>query len=123
MLKKKPEGKEWDEFVRQWYATNHEGKVRLAFSYGVMYATTRHWICDSGSTRKQVKLKLPKNGEYRFQKTMTSLPASWLKVATDSGMPLVIKPWMLPLRKGEIRTSWYKRIYYELLYRFCGRLF
>jgi len=53
--KKKPGGGEWDAFVQSWYEADHEGKVRLAYDHDVSYETCRHWMSDSGSTRKQVK--------------------------------------------------------------------
>lgn len=53
--KKKPEGAAWDEFVESWYMFDHQWKVDLATKYGVTYETAKHWISESGSTRKQVK--------------------------------------------------------------------
>ena len=45
--KKKPEGKEWEEFIREWNATDHAGKVALAMKYGVRYDTAKHWVSDA----------------------------------------------------------------------------
>lgn len=53
--KKKPEGERWKEFVDAWYNSTHENKVKLAQSVGVSYDTAKHWVSESGSTRKQVK--------------------------------------------------------------------
>jgi len=48
MKRKKPEGKEWDEFVTQWHEATHEGKLWLADKYEVHFDTTKHWISDAG---------------------------------------------------------------------------
>jgi len=53
--RKKPEGEVWDSFVNNWYTLDHFGKVHLAGEFGVTYETAKHWISESGSTRKQVK--------------------------------------------------------------------
>ncbi len=53
--RKKPIGKEWEDFVKSWYELDHEGKVILAARYSVSYETCRHWLSDSGATRKQVE--------------------------------------------------------------------
>ena len=55
MIKKKPEGKEWETFVELWYVHDHEEKILLAQGYGVTYETAKHWISESGATRKQVE--------------------------------------------------------------------
>lgn len=52
--KKKPEGDLWQGFVDNWYASNHEAKIAIAKWFGVSYETARHWISDSGATRKPV---------------------------------------------------------------------
>ena len=54
-MKRKPEGKEWDMLVESWYANTHEGKLCLAQTYKVTFDTMKHWISESGATRKQVK--------------------------------------------------------------------
>lgn len=51
--KKKPEGQAWENFVDKWYDMDHDGKVLLAGYYNVTYETAKHWISESGSTRKQ----------------------------------------------------------------------
>ena len=56
-IKKKPEGLAWQAFVDTWYKTDHDGKVALAISCEVSYDTAKHWISESGSTRKRVKEK------------------------------------------------------------------
>lgn len=53
--KKKPEGEAWDSFVDGWYKADHEGKVRLAVSVRTTYETAKHWISESGATRKRVR--------------------------------------------------------------------
>ena len=55
--KKRPEGKEFDDFVAKWYSSSHQEKLALAKRYGVSYETARHLISDSGSTRKRVKIE------------------------------------------------------------------
>ncbi len=59
MLKKKPTGKQWQEFVDQWYNLDHEGKVKLCFDNGVSYETGRHWLSDSGDARPITTNKEP----------------------------------------------------------------
>jgi len=53
--KRKPEGRDWEAFVDQWYADNHDEKIALACLYNVSYETAKHWISESGATRKQVE--------------------------------------------------------------------
>lgn len=53
--KKKPQDKEFEAFVDAWYDADHDNKVVLAKSYGVSYETAKHWISESGATRKQGK--------------------------------------------------------------------
>lgn len=53
--KKRPEGKEFEAFVNRWYDSDHQGKIKLAQEYKITYDTAKHFISDSGSTRKQVK--------------------------------------------------------------------
>ena len=55
--KKKPTGSDWDCFVQNWYEATHDDKVVLAKSFGITYETARHWLSDSGSTRKRVKIE------------------------------------------------------------------
>ena len=55
--KKKPEGKEWEKLVEEWYQRGHAGKLFLAERYRVSYDTLKHWLSNSGATRKQVKSK------------------------------------------------------------------
>ena len=52
--KKKPEGQQWEMLVESWYANTHEGKLCLAQTYGVTFDTLKHWISESGATRKRV---------------------------------------------------------------------
>ncbi len=54
-IKKKPEGKQWESFVDSWYNLDHDGKLALIIPLGVTYETAKHWISESGSTRKHVK--------------------------------------------------------------------
>lgn len=56
MIKKKPEGVAWEEFVKQWYTSSHIDKVKLASSCGISYATARHWVSDAGDARKPEKV-------------------------------------------------------------------
>jgi len=55
--KKRPEGQEWEDFIKGWQSSGHAGKVFLAKTYGVTYDTAKHWISNAGEgdTRKQVK--------------------------------------------------------------------
>ena len=53
--KKKPEGKEWEKLVEEWYQRGHAGKLFLAERYRVSYDTLKHWLSNSGATRKRVK--------------------------------------------------------------------
>jgi uncharacterized protein YprB with RNaseH-like and TPR domain len=46
--KKKPEGEEWTNFVKEWHSRDHPGKVALANEYGVGYETAKHWISAAG---------------------------------------------------------------------------
>ena len=50
--RKKPQGQEWDVFVDKWYSLNHTGKVALSWDNEVSYETAKHWVSESGSTRK-----------------------------------------------------------------------
>ena len=59
-IKKKPEGRAWDDFVEQWHDLAHEGKLDLCSKVGVSYETARHWLSDSGSARKPKTETLPK---------------------------------------------------------------
>ncbi len=52
---KKPTGQDWEWFVDSWYSSDHNGKVKLAAQFGVSYDTMKHWVSESGSTRKQTK--------------------------------------------------------------------
>jgi len=56
-VRRKPSGEAWNDLVDDWYTSAHEGKIRLAQSYGVTFDTAKHWISDSGATRKQVKIE------------------------------------------------------------------
>ncbi len=51
MEKKKPVGPAWEEFVKQWHGSNHEGKVKLAFNCNASYDTAKHWISESGQAK------------------------------------------------------------------------
>uniref|UniRef100_A0A6M3KW26 Putative RNase_H superfamily protein n=1 Tax=viral metagenome TaxID=1070528 RepID=A0A6M3KW26_9ZZZZ len=53
MKRLKPTGKEFDDFVDEWYRRGHDGKIYLAESHGVKYNTARHWVCDEGVSRKE----------------------------------------------------------------------
>ena len=53
--RKRPEGKDWEDFVEDWYVCKHQGKVSLAEDFGVSYDTAKHWVSESGATRKQVE--------------------------------------------------------------------
>jgi len=55
LKKLKPEGKSWEYFVKSWYERGHAGKLMLCSDIGVSYDVAKHWISDSGSTRKVVK--------------------------------------------------------------------
>jgi len=55
---KKPTGAEWEHFVDLWYNLDHDGKVALASKKEVTYDTAKHWVSNSGSTRKQVEQKI-----------------------------------------------------------------
>ena len=57
--RKKPRGAEWEAFVEEWYINNHEGKLALAKRYDITYDTAKHFISESGATRKQVREELP----------------------------------------------------------------
>lgn len=50
-VRKKPEGKEWEDFVDKWYGSNHIAKVNLAREQDVTYEVAKHWISESGATR------------------------------------------------------------------------
>jgi len=77
VVKKKPEGIAWEQFVSRWYETDHEGKVELALSKEVSYDTAKHWISESGSTRKRVKT------EHRMTVTIPELLAMRPSVNLD----------------------------------------
>ena len=47
-MKKKPSGKELEDFVKTWQQVGHRGKLLLADTYGVCYDTAKHWASDSG---------------------------------------------------------------------------
>lgn len=57
-VKRKPEGKEWEDFVNIWNSVDHHGKLALANTYQVGYDTAKHWMSDAGVTRKQVRDEL-----------------------------------------------------------------
>jgi len=50
MKKKKPERKEWEQFVADWQSSDHVGKLAIANSYGVRYDTAKHWISENGAS-------------------------------------------------------------------------
>lgn len=52
VAKKRPEGAAWDKFVEDWYTADYVGKIKLAKELGVTYDTAKHFISDSGATRK-----------------------------------------------------------------------
>lgn len=54
-IKKKPEGKEFEDLCQQWNEVDHDGKIALSRLYSVTYDTMKHWVSESGATRKQVK--------------------------------------------------------------------
>ena len=54
-LKKKPEGKDFEVFVEEWYANDHTGKVALVEKeYNVSYDTAKHWVSEAGVARKHI---------------------------------------------------------------------
>lgn len=76
-IKKRPTGKDWDWFIDAWYEVDHNGKIKLATQFGVTYETMKHWVSDSGATRKQVK------PEQRMTVTIPELLAMWPSVKLD----------------------------------------
>ena len=54
-IRKRPEGKELEEFIDQWYSLDHAGKVTLAKKHNLTYDSAKHVISEGGYTRKQVK--------------------------------------------------------------------
>jgi uncharacterized protein YprB with RNaseH-like and TPR domain len=51
----KPIGKDLETFVDRWYNLGHDGKLALAKEAGVTIDTAKHWVSDSGMTRKPEK--------------------------------------------------------------------
>ncbi len=52
--RKRPEGKDWQWFIDTWYNSDHNGKMKLATQFNVSYDTMKHWVSESGATRKQL---------------------------------------------------------------------
>jgi uncharacterized protein YprB with RNaseH-like and TPR domain len=53
LIKKKPTGALWEEFIRTWGISNHEEKLNLCRAFHVGYDTARHWISDSGEAKPE----------------------------------------------------------------------
>jgi len=79
MKRLRPEGKEWEAFVDAWYLADHDGKLNLSTYYGVSYDTSKHWVSDTGATRKQVE----DEPSFQTKMTHTNLP---LRLNTGSDM-------------------------------------
>lgn len=57
VIKKKPQGKELEDWCRNWDEIDHEGKLTLARLFGVTYDTAKHWRSEGGvPVQKRVKV-------------------------------------------------------------------
>ncbi len=52
--RKKPSGKDWQEFSDKWQSVDHEAKVALARKSGVSYDTAKHWISEGDTSRSDL---------------------------------------------------------------------
>lgn len=80
--RKKPIGKEWAKFEKQWELTDHKGKIRLAADHDATYDTAKHWISE-GNTDPVVEEPVEVEKPEEIRDALGDIVATRAKVDLD----------------------------------------